>query len=33
MQNVPAVAVPVDPLLASYLHTAWTESHLPAAKA
>ena len=31
LQNFP-VAVSLDPL-ASYLHTAWNESHLPAAKA
>ena len=33
MQNVPAVAVPLDSLLANYLDKAWNESHLPAAKA
>ena len=34
MQNVPAVVVPLGPLLAShYLRTTWNESHLPAAKA
>ena len=33
MQNVPAVAVPLDPLLSSYLHTPWNKSQLPAAKA
>ena len=33
MQNVPSVAVSLDPLLASYLHTAWNESHWQAAKA
>ena len=27
MQNVPAVTVPRDPLLTSYLHTAWNESN------
>ena len=27
MQNIPAVAVPLDPLVASYLHTAWNESN------
>ena len=32
MQNVPAVAVPLDPLLAIYLHAAWNESYVPAAK-
>ena len=32
MQSVPAVAVTLEPLLASYLQTAWNELHLPAAK-
>ena len=32
LQNVPAVALPLDPL-ASHLHTAWNELHFPAAKA
>ena len=34
MQNVPAVAVPLDPLFSQlYLHKAWNESHLPAISA
>ena len=33
MQNIPAGAVSLNPLLASYLHAAWNESHLSAAKA
>ena len=33
MQNVPAMAMPLDPLLGSYyLHTTWNESRLPTAK-